>query len=70
MVPSPTGVPVPGGYMSVIGVDVGGTKIAAGRMGPDLAVTGPVVIPTPKGGMAITNFIGPSGTSCGPNIAR
>jgi glucokinase len=43
--------------MSVIGVDVGGTKIAAGRMGPDLAVTGPVVIPTPKGGMAIIGAI-------------
>lgn len=43
--------------MSVIGVDVGGTKIAAGRMGPDLAVTGPVVIPTPVGGMAIIEAI-------------
>ncbi len=43
--------------MSVIGVDVGGTKIAAGRMAPDLTVHGAVVIPTPTGAMAIVDAI-------------
>ena len=43
--------------MSVIGVDVGGTKIAAGRLDPDLVATDPVVIPTPDGGMAIIEAI-------------
>ena len=43
--------------MSVIGVDVGGTKIAAGRLGPDLVATEPIVIPTPYGGMAIIEAI-------------
>ncbi|MFM9017864.1 MAG: ROK family protein [Actinomycetota bacterium] len=43
--------------MSVIGVDVGGTKIAAGRLDPALAATDPIVIPTPDGGMAIIDAI-------------
>ena len=43
--------------MSVIGVDVGGTKIAAGRLGPDLVPPDPTVIPTPDGGMAIIDAI-------------
>ncbi|MBM3665036.1 MAG: ROK family protein [Actinobacteria bacterium] len=43
--------------MSVIGVDVGGTKIAAVRLDPALGPTDPVVIPTPDGGMAIVKAI-------------
>lgn len=43
--------------MSVIGVDVGGTKIAAGRLSPDLVATEPTVIPTPHGGIAIIEAI-------------
>ncbi len=43
--------------MSVIGVDVGGTKIAAGRLTRGMIVAGPVVIPTPAGGPAIIEAI-------------
>lgn len=57
MVPSPTGVGVPGGCVSVIGVDVGGTKIAAGRMGPGHAVEESLVIPTPMGGVGVVDAV-------------
>lgn len=57
MVPSPTGVGVPGGCVSVIGVDVGGTKIAAGRMGPGHAVEESLVIPTPPGGVGVVDAV-------------
>lgn len=43
--------------MSVIGVDVGGTKIAAGLLGPYLEVVRSVVIRTPRGGMTIIDVI-------------
>ena len=43
--------------MAVIGVDVGGTKIAAGRLGGEFAVERSVVIPTPHGGMDILQAI-------------
>jgi len=43
--------------MAVIGVDVGGTKIAAGRLGTDLCVERSVVIPTPHGGIEIIDAI-------------
>lgn len=44
--------------MSVIGVDVGGTKIAAGRMGAGHAVEESLVIPTPDGGGALVDAVG------------
>jgi glucokinase len=43
--------------MAVIGVDVGGTKIAAGRLGASFAVERTLVIPTPHGGIAIIDAI-------------
>lgn len=43
--------------MSVIGVDVGGTKIAAGRLGPGFAIQDSVVIPTPEGADAVIGAI-------------
>ena len=43
--------------MAVIGIDVGGTKIAAGRLGTDLGVERSVVIPTPHGGIKIVDAI-------------
>ena len=43
--------------MAVIGVDVGGTKIAAGRLNGDFAVERSVVIPTPHGGADILQSI-------------
>jgi len=43
--------------VSVIGVDVGGTKIAAGRMGPGHVVEESMVIPTPPGGLAVVDAI-------------
>jgi glucokinase len=43
--------------MAVIGIDVGGTKIAAGRLGTDLCVERSVVIPTPHGGIEIVDAI-------------
>lgn len=57
MVPSPTGVAVLGGCVSVIGVDVGGTKIAAGRLGTDLTVEESLTVPTPSGGRAVLEAI-------------
>ncbi len=43
--------------MAVIGVDVGGTKIAVGRLGANLTTQRSVVIPTPDGGMGIIEAI-------------
>lgn len=43
--------------MSVIGVDVGGTKIAAGRMGPGHVVEESIVIPTPPGGTDLVDAV-------------
>lgn len=43
--------------MGVIGVDVGGTKIAAGRMGAGHAVEESLEIPTPDGGMAVVQAV-------------
>lgn len=43
--------------MSVIGVDVGGTKIAAGRMGAGHSVEESLEIPTPDGGMAVVQAV-------------
>lgn len=43
--------------MSVIGVDVGGTKIAAGLLGPDLRVLRSVVVPSPGEGRTIIDLI-------------
>ncbi len=43
--------------MSVIGVDVGGTKIAAGRLGPAYEVEESLVIPTPSGGITVVEAI-------------
>ena len=43
--------------MTVIGVDVGGTKIAAGRLGDGFALERTVVIPTPDGGITILEAI-------------
>jgi glucokinase len=43
--------------MTVIGVDVGGTKIAAGRLADDFAIERTVVIPTPHGGISILEAI-------------
>ena len=43
--------------MAVIGVDVGGTKIAAGRLGPGLVVERTLVIPTPEGGEVILRAV-------------
>lgn len=57
MVPSATGVAVLGGCVSVIGVDVGGTKIAAGRVGADLSVEDSLTIPTPDGGTTVVQAI-------------
>ncbi|MGB0613501.1 MAG: ROK family protein [Miltoncostaeaceae bacterium] len=43
--------------MSVIGVDVGGTKIAAARLGPGDGIEESLVIPTPEGGEAVVRAI-------------
>ena len=43
--------------MSVIGVDVGGTKIAAGRLDRGFAIEDSVVIPTPPGADAVIGAV-------------
>jgi glucokinase len=43
--------------MSVIGVDVGGTKIAAGRLDGGFAIEDSVVIPTPDGADAVIGAV-------------
>lgn len=43
--------------MGVIGVDVGGTKIAAGRLGAGHSVEESLEIPTPEGGMAVVQAV-------------
>lgn len=43
--------------MSVIGVDVGGTKIAAARLGPGYGIAESVRMPTPPGGTAVLDAV-------------
>lgn len=57
MVPSPAGVSGHGGFVSVIGVDVGGTKIAAARLGREYAVEESLRMPTPEGGSTVVDAV-------------
>ena len=43
--------------MGVIGVDVGGTKIAAALLGPDYAIVPSVRMPTPDGGTSVVDAV-------------